>query len=293
MSELTDRIKQMGTIVLAQGNLNEVDLSRLDDWDGHLLLAVACAKLRVEKGANEWVPYFTALLTHDGSHLAATTNNRVDIVIAQLNYLTNGGIRYALSQSWKEIVIQTAEKSNFVILPSGFRSYGRALSPKEGVVVCIYNSLQDVSKIVKRRCSIGKCIFVTSTTDTAVTKNQRDRLAMTLTRLARNGTKLVCICGPKDEKAWDENRRSAAEMFDLIREVSAAMKSNIVVQYGQVPLMTERFATMGSIARNSCEEAYSAVLTKEFHVILEEYVAGHPPQTLFDMFQNIADRRSV
>lgn len=160
-------------------------------------------------------------------------------------------------------------------------------------MVCIYNSLQDVSEIIKGRSSIGTCIFVTTTTETAVAKNQWDRLAMTLIPLARNGTKLVCVCGPKGEKAWDENRRSAAEMFDLIREASATMKSNIVTQYGQVPAMTEPFATMGSIPRNSCEEAYSTVLTKEFLGNLEEYVAGHTHQKLFDMFQNVVDRRSA
>ncbi|VDP03633.1 unnamed protein product [Heligmosomoides polygyrus] len=52
MSELADRIKQMGTDVQAHGNFNGVDLSRLEEWDGHLLLAVAHAKLRAEKGAS-------------------------------------------------------------------------------------------------------------------------------------------------------------------------------------------------------------------------------------------------
>ncbi|VDO97382.1 unnamed protein product [Heligmosomoides polygyrus] len=51
LSELADRIKQMGTNVPAHGNFNGVNLSRLEEWDGHLLLAVAHAKLLAEKGA--------------------------------------------------------------------------------------------------------------------------------------------------------------------------------------------------------------------------------------------------
>lgn len=205
-----------------------------------------------------------ALMMHDGSNVAVTANHGVDIDTAQLNDLTNAGIRYAQSHSWEDVVIQTAKKSILVILPNGYRSYGRALSPKKDVVVCICKSLLEVSETIKSRSSIGTCIFDTPTTETAVAKNQWDRLAMTLIPLARNGAKLVCICGPKGEKAWDENRRSAAEMLSLIREASATMKSIIVTQYGQVPAMTEPSATMGSIPRNSCEEAYSAVLTKEF-----------------------------
>ncbi|VDO20800.1 unnamed protein product [Heligmosomoides polygyrus] len=50
---------------------------------------------------------------------------------------------------------------------------------------------------------------------------------------------------------------------------------------------------MSSIPRNSCEEAYSAVLTKEFLGNLEKYVAGHTHQKLFDVFQNVVDRKSA
>ncbi|KAL6726400.1 hypothetical protein Aduo_008373 [Ancylostoma duodenale] len=194
-----------------------------------------------------------ALMAHDGGNVAVTTNSGWNIDIAQINDLTNAGIRFAGAHSWSEIVVRNAVKSTLVFLPFGFRGYDRIVAAGENVKIHLYKSLHDICETLKGVTG-GTCIFVSPTT-----------------------------VGPR-------NRNKTIEMFKIMREAAAASGHNIVTMFGQTPAFTEPCVTMGSAPRMTPDEAYSVHLIKQFLVALQEYVAGHIHHDLFVVFPKPIDR---
>ncbi|KAL6743599.1 hypothetical protein Aduo_016619 [Ancylostoma duodenale] len=116
------------------------------------------------------------------------------------------------------------------------------------------------------------------------------RLSTVFAAQARQGTKVISVCGPRGEQAWERNRNKTIEMFKIMREAAAASGHNIVTMFGQTPAFTEPCVTMGSAPRMTPDEAYSVQLIKQFLVALQEYVAGHIHHDLFVVFPEPIDR---
>ncbi|VDP52858.1 unnamed protein product [Heligmosomoides polygyrus] len=216
-----------------------------------------------------------ALMVHDGGHVAVSSNNGVDIDITQVNELTNAGIRFAQGHTWDDVTVCCAKKSTIIFMPHGFRGFDRVAALKDNVVVSIYSALADVCDALRNKSSIGTCIFVTPTSDEAVDESQWMRFSSVLAAVARDGIKLIAVCGPQGERGWQQNRQKAAEAFSFVREAAAAMKHNVVTMFGHVPEFAEPFTVMGAVPRTSSREPYPLVLVKEFFKKLQEYVAGH------------------
>ncbi|VDO97755.1 unnamed protein product [Heligmosomoides polygyrus] len=75
-----------------------------------------------------------------------------------------------------------------LILPAGFRGFGRVIKPLDNVSVIIYNSLSDVVHAAKAAGAVRACIFVTPTTEEPVEASNWQCFAMAMTDLVRNGT---------------------------------------------------------------------------------------------------------
>ncbi|KAL6731892.1 hypothetical protein Aduo_002712 [Ancylostoma duodenale] len=230
-----------------------------------------------------------ALMAHDGGNVAVTTNSGWNIDIAQINDLTNAGIRFAGAHSWSEIVVRNAVKSTLVFLPFGFRGYDRIVAAGENVKIHLYKSLHDICETLKGVTG-GTCIFVSPTTVGPIEESAWLRLSTVFAAQARQGTKVISVCGPRGEQAWERNRNKTIEMFKIMREAAAASGHNIVTMFGQTPAFTEPCVTMGSAPRMTPDEAYSVHLIKQFLVALQEYVAGHIHHDLFVVFPKPIDR---
>ncbi|VDP17367.1 unnamed protein product [Heligmosomoides polygyrus] len=230
-----------------------------------------------------------ALMVHDGGHVAVSSNNGVDIDITQVNELTNAGIRFAQGHTWDDVTVCCAKKATIIFMPHGFRGFDRVAALKDNVVVSIYSALADICDALRNKSSIGTCIFVTPTSDEAIDESQWMRFSSVLAAVARDGIKLIAVCGPQGERGWQQNRQKAAEAFSFVREAATAMRHNVVTMFGHVPEFAEPFTVMGAVPRTSSREPYPPVLVKEFFKKLQEYVAGHT-QLLFDLYDQPIDR---
>ncbi|EYB96104.1 hypothetical protein Y032_0153g2911 [Ancylostoma ceylanicum] len=91
----------------------------------------------------------------------------------------------------------------------------------------------------------------------------------------RNGTKLVAVSGPKGESARKDHRQKSLEAFQLVRDVAATIKHNVVATFSHTPVSAEPFVSMGSAPRQMEADAYPVHLMKEFFMALRDHV---PPQ---------------
>lgn len=98
---------------------------------------------------------------------------------------------------------------------------------------------------------------------------------MALTRVARLGTKLVAVSSPRGETAWNAHRKDTHEMFEVIRESAAAMRSNVITMFTLVPSLNEPFACLGEKSRSSEVVVYPAETVKSFLTALQKYVAPY------------------
>ncbi|KAL6738186.1 hypothetical protein Aduo_011760 [Ancylostoma duodenale] len=176
-----------------------------------------------------------ALILHDGSPIAMTAKDDVNLEISQLNNLANSGIRYASTHSWDDVISRGARNSTIIFLPSGFRGFSRVLKTEPEVTIVIYNELHDVPAELSAACGARTCIFVTPTSEKPYDKAEWCALGMAFTNIVRGGVKLIAISGPRGESAWSQNRKDATDMLEVVRDASAAMRSNVVTTFSSVP----------------------------------------------------------
>ncbi|EYC40353.1 hypothetical protein Y032_0618g710 [Ancylostoma ceylanicum] len=234
-----------------------------------------------------------ALLLHDGSSVALTHNGGVNMDVTQLSDLTNAGIRFAQSHSWDEVVVRSARKSTMMWLPRGFRSYNRAIAPCDNVIIETYNSLADICAGMKAVSSVDLCVFVTPTSDASFEKSQWVKLSTVFAAAVRNGTKLVAVSGPQGEAAWEDHRQKTLEALQLVRDVAAMMKHNVVSTFSQTPAFAEPFTTMGRAPRRFEADAYPAHLMREFFTALQNHILAQVNRPLYEVFENTIKRSTA
>ncbi|KAL6739495.1 hypothetical protein Aduo_012941 [Ancylostoma duodenale] len=218
-----------------------------------------------------------ALMAHDGSNVSLTSKAGLNIDITQLNDLTNAGIRFAQAHTWDEVSVKGAVKSTLLLLPFGFRGYGRVGAwPK--------------TLFLRKGMSVGVCIFVSPAMVDSIEETHWVRLSTVFAAQVRQGVKVVAVSGPQGEGTWDTYRQKTIDVFERIRGAAATMRQNVVTMFGQTPAFAEPCAAMGSAPRMTPMEAYPVHLIKKFLLSLQSFVAGHVQQKLFDIFDKPVNR---
>ncbi|KAK6742055.1 hypothetical protein RB195_009746 [Necator americanus] len=232
-----------------------------------------------------------ALLLHDGSNIAMTVRAKsVDIEISQLNDLANVGIHYALTHSWEECRHEIWPRRTLIFLPCGFRSYSRVLQTATNVKIFIYTELSDIPSELANETRLNYCIFVLPTTDKPCERNEWNALAMAFTHIVRRGAKLVTVCGPRGEAAWEQNRIDALKTMEIIRDAAAAMKTNVVTTFNMIPSVAELFASIGLGCRQSSFLSYPVQSIRAFLTAMQEFVKPHVNADLYTFFEEPISR---
>ncbi|KAL6738187.1 hypothetical protein Aduo_011760 [Ancylostoma duodenale] len=115
------------------------------------------------------------------------------------------------------------------------RMIGSYSDTEPEVTIVIYNELHDVPAELSAACGARTCIFVTPTSEKPYDKAEWCALGMAFTNIVRGGVKLIAISGPRGESAWSQNRKDATDMLEVVRDASAAMRSNVVTTFSSVP----------------------------------------------------------
>ncbi|EYC13631.1 hypothetical protein Y032_0043g826 [Ancylostoma ceylanicum] len=234
-----------------------------------------------------------ALLVHDGSNIAMASKENVNIDITQLNDLANSGVRFAQTHVWEDVDIRGPVRKTVLFVPCGLRGYARCLRLEEGVSVIVYDSLKDVITSLRNTTNLSNCIFLTPTTDKPYDASEWQALAMAMTTVARLGAKLVAVSSPRGEAAWTTHRKDTYDMFEVIKESAATMRSNITTMFTLVPSLSEPFACLGEKNRSSEVAVYPAEAVKSFFTALQKYVAPYVRvgrAGLYEVFQHPTDR---
>ncbi|KAL6738325.1 hypothetical protein Aduo_011885 [Ancylostoma duodenale] len=232
-----------------------------------------------------------ALILHDGSPIAMTAKDDVNLEISQLNDLANSGIRYASTHSWDDVISRGARNSTIIFLPSGFRGFARVLKTEPEVTIVIYNELHDIPAELSAAHGARTCIFVTPTSEKPYDKAEWCALGMAFTNIVRGGVKLIAISGPRGESAWGQNRKDATDMLDVVKDASVAMRSNVVTTFSSVPSMSEPFAVLGENTRSSPTSVYPAQAAKSFLVAMHSYLRPHLSGTIYTTMEQPVSRK--
>ncbi|VDO25136.1 unnamed protein product, partial [Heligmosomoides polygyrus] len=233
------------------------------------------------------------LLRHDGSNIAIIAKDAVDMELAQLNDLTNTGIRYAMTHSWEEISIEGPKKQTLIMVPNGVRGCARVLRAEDNVTISAYRDLRNAATTVRDHKDVGVCIFVTPTSEKPYDAAEWQALAMTMTKVARCGGKLLLVSGPRGEQAWEKNRSDAHSMFEVIRSAATAVKGNVVSLFSTVPSMTEPLACLGESNRPSEVAVYPAQSTKAYFKALQDFLAPHVRGRLYELLSEPVPRKAA
>ncbi|EYC35032.1 hypothetical protein Y032_1180g3735 [Ancylostoma ceylanicum] len=233
-----------------------------------------------------------ALILHDGSSIAMSTKENVNMEITQLNDLANAGIRFALEHSWEDCRLNIAKRTT-LILPSGFRGYRRVMHLEPNMNVIIYRDLSDIPRELINMNGLRTCIFVTPTTDRPCSKSEWLSLGMAFTNVVRQGVKLIAVSGPRGEMAWTQNRKDAIDMLDIVRDAATAMRNNVVTTFSSVPSIAEPFACLGESTRCSAGSAYPAHSTKAFLAAMHNYVRPHLSGNIYKLLDQPLDREKA
>lgn len=75
----------------------------------------------------------------------------------------------------------------------------------ENVEMQLYKSLSDICETLKKESAVGTA-FVLSKTTGPIEEDVWLRLSTALAAQTRQGTKVITICGPRGEHAWEQNR---------------------------------------------------------------------------------------
>ncbi|VDP31018.1 unnamed protein product [Heligmosomoides polygyrus] len=102
------------------------------------------------------------LLRHDGSNIAIIAKDAVDMELAQLNDLTNTGIRYAMTHSWEEISIEGPKKQTLIMVLNGFRGCARVLRAEDNVTISAYKDLKNAAATVRDHKDLMRMCAVVS-----------------------------------------------------------------------------------------------------------------------------------
>ncbi|WKY12400.1 hypothetical protein Q1695_003742 [Nippostrongylus brasiliensis] len=233
---------------------NEVDV----DKRRYLMRSSMCNLVTVS-GMEKAYTYFKrrcehvlrALLQHDGSSIAVIPDASTKIEVAQLNDLTNAGVRFALTHSWDDVELHGPRPQVLLLLPGGFRNFGRIVKPEDTVTMAVYRDLKDACSIIAGCKDIGVCIFVTPTTERPCNAAEWQGLAMAITATVRCGTKMLAVSSPRGEAAWDQNRKDALEMVNVVKSAAMAMKNNVIPMFDLIPsLKPHSEADISSIDQN-------------------------------------------
>ncbi|EYC37539.1 hypothetical protein Y032_0781g2301 [Ancylostoma ceylanicum] len=195
------------------------------------------------------------------------------------------GQRSRMKRSLMEEAVKCAKKSTLVFLPFGFRGFKRIVAATENVRVCLYKTLADVCERLKRESALYACVFVSPTTVRPIEENFWLQLYAALSAQVSQGTKVIAVCGPRGEKAWEQNRHKTIKMFELMRgAATAATRHNVVTMFGKEPAFKEPCVTMGIAPRKKASDGYPVHLMKEFLVALQAYIAEHIENQLFKVY---------
>ncbi|EYC40425.1 hypothetical protein Y032_0612g656 [Ancylostoma ceylanicum] len=98
---------------------------------------------------------------------------------------------------------------------------------------------------------------------------------------------------PRGEAAWSTHRKDTHDMFEVVRDSAAAMRSNITTMFTLVPSLNEPFACLGEKNRSSEVAVYPAEAVKSFFAALQKYVAPYVrtgKAGLYEVFEHPTDR---
>ncbi|KAL6744633.1 hypothetical protein Aduo_017552 [Ancylostoma duodenale] len=188
-------------------------------------------------------------------------------------------------------VIAKARNSTIIFLPSGFRGFSRVLKTEPEVTIVIYNELHDIPAELSAARGARTCIFVTPTSEKPYDKAEWCAVGMAFTNIVRGGVKLIAISGPRGESAWSQNRKDATDMLEVVRDASAAMRSNVVTTFSSVPSMSEPFAVLGENTRSSPASVYPAQAAKSFLVAMHSYLRPHLSGTIYTTMEQPVSRK--
>ncbi|KAL6727319.1 hypothetical protein Aduo_009207 [Ancylostoma duodenale] len=169
--------------------------------------------------------------------------------------------------------------------------FARVLKTEPEVTIVIYDELHDIPAELSAALGARTCIFVTPTSEKPYDKAEWCALGMAFTNIVRGGVKLIAISGPRGESAWSQNRKNATDMLDVVRDASAAMRSNVVTTFSSVPSMSEPSAVLGENTRSSPTSVYPAQATKSFLVAMHSYLRPHLSGAIYTTMEQPVSRK--
>ncbi|KAL6726385.1 hypothetical protein Aduo_008362 [Ancylostoma duodenale] len=274
---------------------NERDVDRMSylmKKDSHVFVTIDAVQQAYTYFKSRCQHVAKALLNHNGSDVALTYDGGIGLSLTQINELTNAGIRYAQVHSWQEAPELEEGVNTLLILPSGFRSYGRIVKLSNEVEVFLYDNLEGVVVELRGREKLKMCVFVSPTADHPYDQNDWMSFAARLAFFVRHGTKAVALSGPRGDMAWDVNRQKTIDAFNIVRDMASAMKANVITMLSTIPHLGEPFASMGEHKKPRKDDAYPVTAIKPFFDKLNQQLAAHVTP-LFVIRENPIGRSSV